>query len=75
MKLGKFAKEDSVFFIAFVLLAIGLYLHEPQSSSGTARIAVAAGEAVVLGAILAVIPWGIVKIIVKIMRKPSYPAG
>jgi hypothetical protein len=74
LKQDRFKKEDSVYFIAFVLLAIGLYLKEPQSGSGAARIAGAVGEAIILGAILAVIPWGIVKIVVRIMRKPSYPA-
>jgi len=74
LKFGKLKKEDSVYFIAFVLLAIGLYLNEPQSGSGSARTAIAAGEAILGGAILAVIPWGIVKIVLRIMTKPSYPA-
>jgi hypothetical protein len=73
LKPSRFKKEDSIFFIAFALLAVGLYLNEPRVGSGDARIAVAIVEAVIVGAILAVIPWGIVKIVLRIMRKPSYP--
>ena len=74
MNWGRFKREDSVYFIAFALLAIGLYLNEPRGAGdmGTASAVV---EAVLVGAILAVIPWGIVKIVVRIMRKPSYPAS
>jgi len=74
LKFGRFKIEDSIYFIAFVLLAIGLYLKAPQSGSGDSRIAAAVVEAVIGGAVLAVIPWGIVKIVLRIMRKPSYPS-
>jgi hypothetical protein len=69
----KFKKEDSVFFISFVLLAVGLYLNEPKSGSGAAQLAGSVGAAVLVGAILALIPWGIAKLVMRIMRKPSYP--
>ena len=73
MRKRSIKKEDTVYFLAFVLLAVGLYLNEPQSGSGTTRVVTAAGEAILIGAVLAAIPWGIAKIIVRIMRKPSYP--
>jgi len=71
--LVKFRKEDWVYPIALFLLSVGLFLNEPRSGSGSMRVTAATLEAILGGAILAVIPWGIAKMIVRIMRKPSYP--
>lgn len=73
LKVGKFKKEDSVFFISFVLLTVWLYFNEPQSGSGATRIVSSVGTAILVGAILALILWGIAIVIVRIMRKSSYP--
>jgi hypothetical protein len=73
LKVVKFKKEDSVFFISFVLLTAWLYFNEPRSGSGATRIVSSVVIAILVGAILALILWGIAKIVVRIMRKSSYP--
>ncbi|MGP8126122.1 MAG: hypothetical protein ACLQEQ_09740 [Nitrososphaerales archaeon] len=73
MKLASFVKKNLVFFVAIVILTIWVYHVEPPASPGAAEAVAYAGAAAFYGAVLASIPWGISKVIVRIMRKPSYP--